>query len=117
LLDIAAGSVALPSQRPLAFRPWARTADRRNASAPPPVQRLRRTAELERATGADELDREGLALMARWRVDIIRKRAEHLGTVEAANEKEAIDKAAKEFDIPPGRQNRITVEKMNKSKD
>jgi hypothetical protein len=32
--------------------------------------------------------------MARWRVDIIRKRAEHLGTVEAASEKEAIDKAA-----------------------
>ena len=28
--------------------------------------------------------------MARWRVDIIRKRAEHLGTVEAANEREAI---------------------------
>jgi hypothetical protein len=30
--------------------------------------------------------------MARWRVDIIRKRAEHLGTVEAATEKEAIEK-------------------------
>jgi hypothetical protein len=27
--------------------------------------------------------------MPRWRVDIIRKRAEHLGTIEAANEKEA----------------------------
>jgi hypothetical protein len=26
----------------------------------------------------------------RWSVDIIRKRAEHLGTVEAATEKEAI---------------------------
>ena len=33
--------------------------------------------------------------MARWRVDIIRQRAEHLGTIEAANEKEAIEKAAK----------------------
>jgi hypothetical protein len=32
--------------------------------------------------------------MPRWRVDIIRKRAEHLGTVEAATEKEAIEKAA-----------------------
>ena len=31
--------------------------------------------------------------MARWRVDIIRKRAEHLGTVEAANEREAIENA------------------------
>ena len=32
--------------------------------------------------------------MPRRRVDIIRKRAEHLGTVEAATEKEAIEKAA-----------------------
>ena len=39
--------------------------------------------------------------MPRWSVDIIRKRAERLGTIEAANEKEAIEKAAKEFDIPP----------------
>ena len=55
--------------------------------------------------------------MARWRVDIIRRRAEHLGTVEAANEQDAIEKAVKLFDIPPERQNRITVEKMSKSKD
>ena len=38
--------------------------------------------------------------MPRWRVDIIRKRAEHLGTVDAATEKEAIEKAAERFDIP-----------------
>jgi hypothetical protein len=56
--------------------------------------------------------REGLALMARWRVDIIRKRSEHLGTVEAANEKEAIEKAAKEFNIPPERQNRLLAQKI-----
>jgi 1,2-phenylacetyl-CoA epoxidase PaaB subunit len=49
--------------------------------------------------------------MPRWRVDIIRKRAEHLGTVEAANEKEAIEKAAERFDIPPERHNRIAVQK------
>ena len=52
--------------------------------------------------------------MPRWRVDIIRKRAEHLGTVEAANERQAIEKAAKEFEIPPERQNRIVVEKVSK---
>ena len=40
-----------------------------------------------------------------------------LGTVEAANEQEAIKIAAKEFDIPPECQNRIAVEQMNKSKD
>ena len=55
--------------------------------------------------------------MARWRVDIIRKRAEHFGTVEAANSNEAIKIAAKQFDIPPERQNRIAVEKVSKSKD
>jgi hypothetical protein len=60
---------------------------------------------------------QGLPLMARWRVDIIRRRAEHLGTVETADANEAIKIAAKEFDIPPERQNRIAVEKVGKSKD
>ena len=55
--------------------------------------------------------------MARWRVYIIRKHAEHLGTVEAASEKEAIEKAAKLFDIPPDRRNRITVQKISKNRD
>jgi hypothetical protein len=55
--------------------------------------------------------------MPRWRVDIIRKRAEHLGTVEAATEKEAIEKAAERFDIPPDGRNRIAVQKMSKDKD
>ena len=55
--------------------------------------------------------------MARWRVDIIRKRAEHLGTVEAANANEAIREAIKRFEILPERQNQITVEKMGKDKD
>jgi hypothetical protein len=56
-------------------------------------------------------------LTPRWRVDIIRKRAEHLGTVEAATEKEAIEKAAERFEIPPDRRNRIAVRKMGKDKD
>jgi hypothetical protein len=55
--------------------------------------------------------------MAHWRVDIIRKRAEHLGTVEAANANEAIKIAAKEFDTAPERQNRIAVEKLSKNND
>jgi hypothetical protein len=55
--------------------------------------------------------------MPRWRVDIIRKRAEHLGTVEAANAQEAKKIAAREFDISPERQNRITVEKLSKDKE
>ena len=44
--------------------------------------------------------KRGVPLMPRWRVDILMHRAERLGTIEAANEKEAIEKAAKEFDIP-----------------
>jgi hypothetical protein len=51
--------------------------------------------------------------MPSWRVDIIRKRAEHLGTVEAANAQEAIKIAAERFEIPPQRQNRIAVEKVS----
>jgi hypothetical protein len=55
--------------------------------------------------------------MPRWRVNIIRKRAEHLGTVEAPNANEAIREAIKRFEIPPERQNRITVEKLSKRDD
>jgi len=55
--------------------------------------------------------------MARWRVDIIRKRAEHLGTVAAKTEKEAIAVAIKQFEIEPARQNRITVSKISNQDD
>jgi 1,2-phenylacetyl-CoA epoxidase PaaB subunit len=50
--------------------------------------------------------------MPRWSVDIIRKRAEHLGTVKAPNERAAIKKAAERFDIGP--ENRISVTKLDK---
>jgi hypothetical protein len=60
---------------------------------------------------------KGVALTPRWFVDIIRSRAERLGTVEADSEKEAIRQAAKTFDIPPERQNRITVTKIGTAKD
>ena len=44
--------------------------------------------------------------MPRWRVDIIRRGAEHLDTVEVPNAQEAILEAIKIFEIPPERQNR-----------
>ena len=50
--------------------------------------------------------------MPRWSVDVIRHRAERLGTVEANSEKEAIAKAAKAFDIPPERRNRLVAQKI-----
>jgi hypothetical protein len=74
-----------------------------------PRKQDRRAPELERTAAKRGSDRQGLPLMARWRVDIIRKRAEHLGTVEAA-----IEKAAERFEIPPERRNRIAVQKMGK---
>jgi hypothetical protein len=46
-------------------------------------------------------------------VDLIRSRTQHLGTVEAANEKEAIEAATKLFNIEPARRNRITVTKIS----
>jgi hypothetical protein len=50
--------------------------------------------------------------MARWRVDYIGKGAKHLGTVEAADEKAAIAEAAKQFNIPPARRNKIVVPRL-----
>ena len=55
--------------------------------------------------------------MARRRVDIIRKRSEHLGVVSAPNEKEALAKAIARFEIEPARQNRITVTKISNRDD
>ena len=54
--------------------------------------------------------------MATWSVDMIRKRGEHLGSVEAATEKEAIEKAAKEFHIAPAPRSRIAVTKLPKGR-
>jgi hypothetical protein len=41
--------------------------------------------------------------MPRWSVDIIGKRAEHLGIVEAKDEAGAIKKATEMYGIPPER--------------
>ncbi len=50
--------------------------------------------------------------MLRWRVDYLGKRATHLGTVEAPDERSAIDEAAKEFHITPARRFKIAVAKI-----
>ena len=51
--------------------------------------------------------------MPRWSVDIIRKRAEHLGTVEAPDEKAAVKEAAAQFHIPGPLRNRLVVKKFD----
>jgi hypothetical protein len=48
-------------------------------------------------------------VMARWRVDYLGKIATHLGTVEGADKKSAIDAAAKQFNITPARRDKILV--------
>ena len=55
--------------------------------------------------------------MARWRVDILRSRSEHLDTVAAANEKGAIKAAIENYEIEPARRNRITVTKISDKDD
>jgi hypothetical protein len=55
--------------------------------------------------------------MPRWSVDLIRNRTQHLGTVEAATEKQAIEAAIKQFEIEPARRNRITVTKISERDD
>jgi hypothetical protein len=52
--------------------------------------------------------------MPRWSVDIIRHRAEHLGAVVAASEKEA---AIAIYQIEPAHRNRITVSKISDKDD
>ena len=55
--------------------------------------------------------------MARWSVEIIRSRTEHLGTATAPTEKLAIARAIELFHIAPGRQNRIIVTKISDRDD
>jgi hypothetical protein len=50
--------------------------------------------------------------MARWHVDIIGKKLQHLGTIEAANEREALAEAIKHFDIRPALRSKIAVTKI-----
>src|ERR1700730_2510374 len=55
--------------------------------------------------------------MDRWSVDLIRNRAQRLGTVFAKTEKEAIAIAIERFEVEPVRQNRITVSKISDKDD
>jgi hypothetical protein len=51
--------------------------------------------------------------MPRWRVDILRKEAEHVGVVEAPSAREALLQAVKVFSIPAALQDRVVVEKVS----
>jgi hypothetical protein len=55
--------------------------------------------------------------MARWRVEIrgMGKRPSTLGSVEARDEKNAIEEAAKQFNITPARRNKLMVTRTQAS--
>jgi nitroreductase len=48
-----------------------------------------------------------------WRVSIIRKRGQYLGTVEAANEKAAEAAAMAEFDLRDEQRRRLVLSEQN----
>ena len=54
----------------------------------------------------------GQTALPRWRVDIMRNHAEHLGTVTAPNAQEALNRAASLFRIEPSRYNKLMITKI-----
>ena len=50
--------------------------------------------------------------MARWSVDVIGKRLQHLGTVAAADEQKAVEEAIKQFAVRPALRSKIVVTKI-----
>ena len=50
--------------------------------------------------------------MPRWRVDIIRKKAEHLGIVTAHNAQQALHRAASLFQIEPDQYSKFVITKI-----
>jgi hypothetical protein len=54
-----------------------------------------------------------LAKLRSWRVSIIRKRGQYLGTVEAPNEKAAEAAAVAEFDLSDEQRQRLVVREQN----
>jgi hypothetical protein len=56
-------------------------------------------------------------LMPRWRVDYIGKYGkQHVGTVEAPDEKSAFAEAAKQFNITPARRSKLVVTRIDTPK-
>jgi hypothetical protein len=53
------------------------------------------------------------AKLRSWRVSIIRKRGQYLGTVEAANEKAAEAAAVAEFELNEEQRRRLGVQERN----
>jgi 1,2-phenylacetyl-CoA epoxidase PaaB subunit len=50
--------------------------------------------------------------VARWSVDIIGKRFQHLGTVVASDERKALEQAIKQFAVRPALRSKVAVTKV-----
>ena len=50
--------------------------------------------------------------MARWRVDIIGKKLQHVGTLDADNAREALAEPIRLFEVRPALRSKITVTKV-----
>jgi hypothetical protein len=50
--------------------------------------------------------------MPRWRVDLIGKKLQHVGTLEAWTEQEAVEEVAKLFRIAPAVRDKLTATKV-----
>ena len=50
--------------------------------------------------------------MPRWRIDLIGKKLQHVGTVEAATEADAIETAIRELRIAPALRFELMVKKV-----
>ena len=56
---------------------------------------------------------EKVTRMPRWRVDIVRKKTEHLGIVTAPNAQEALTRAASLFRIEPTHYSKLMITKIH----
>jgi hypothetical protein len=64
-------------------------------------------------THEDRQKKPAAAKLRSWRVSIIRKRGQYLGTVEAPNEKAAEATAVAEFDLSQDQRRRLVVQERN----
>jgi hypothetical protein len=54
--------------------------------------------------------------MPRWRIDLIGKRLQHVGTVEAATWTDAVEAAVKELGVDPALRDKLVVTKVPETK-
>jgi hypothetical protein len=54
--------------------------------------------------------------MPQWRIDLIGKKLQHVGTIEAATEREAIEAAVKDPGVAPALRGKLIATRIDKSR-